>query len=356
MTDPSGWKLFADGEVLPANEIRGYLQQGVLVFDDAVARDSTLVGALREGMISYVKDLDVVSYYDGAAWNVITGQIAFASVAARDAGIPNPVAGRYAYTTDTNQLWLYGSGAWGQVSSPGLANFTNTATGTFSSGGVNYKYVTFSSNGSIIVDRGGLATVLLVGGGAGGGTDAGGGGASGGGGAGGMLETDIYLPAGTHSITVGNGGAASQPGGSSSIASYVVVVGGGRGGSEPVPGGTGGSGGGGSDVTAGGVSLSSALGYAGGSGAGSGGGGGGGGGASAVGTGGVVFSGGNGGAGRSSSITGTPVTYAGGGGGGAVLGGVAGTGGSGGGGAGTGGAGTNGLGGGGGGNNAAAGR
>jgi hypothetical protein len=117
VTDPSGWKNFTDGAVLPANEVRGYLQQGILVFDNAAARDSTLVGFLREGMLAYTKDNDTVSFYTGAAWNIVTGQIEFASTSARDAAIPSPADGRYAFTTDGLRLWKYSvsATAWREV-------------------------------------------------------------------------------------------------------------------------------------------------------------------------------------------------------------------------------------------------
>lgn len=115
MSDPSGWKQFTDGDVLPADQIRGYLQQGVLVFDNSSQRDSTLVGVVREGMVAYAKDTDAVSYYNGTSWNVITGQIAFASVAARDAAFPSPVDGQYAYITGTETTFLRTGGAWVKV-------------------------------------------------------------------------------------------------------------------------------------------------------------------------------------------------------------------------------------------------
>lgn len=142
MTDPSGWKNFTDGAVLPANEVRGYLQQGILVFDDAAQRDSTLVGFLREGMIAYTKDNDTVSFYTGSAWNVITGQIEFASTAARDAAIPAPADGRYAFTTDGLRLWKYSvsATAWREVG-VNVSFATTAARDTAFPSPVNGQYV-----------------------------------------------------------------------------------------------------------------------------------------------------------------------------------------------------------------------
>lgn len=94
------------------------------------------------------------------------------------------------------------------------ADFSNTATGTYT----GYKYVTFTGNGTLTVTTAGLADILVVGGGGGGGkcgdTNRTGGTRSAGG-AGGYLETQLFLDAGSYTVTVGSGGA-----GSTSFASY----------------------------------------------------------------------------------------------------------------------------------------
>jgi hypothetical protein len=63
-----GWKEFTDGVVLPASDINGYLQQGVLVFDDAAARNTALAGSLAEGMYSYLKSDKLTYLYNGSQW------------------------------------------------------------------------------------------------------------------------------------------------------------------------------------------------------------------------------------------------------------------------------------------------
>ena len=236
----------------------------------------------------------------------------------------------------------------------GNADFSDAATGTYTSGGLNYKYITYTASGTLTVTTAGFADVLLVAGGGGGGAAVR---ASGGGGAGGYLEiTNAYLPSGTLTVTVGAGGAGGTGGanirneaGNNGIASRIgsyYAVGGGAGAASSLDSNTstfasigrnGGSGGGGSFGGAGGAAD---MGNAGGSGATSGTfGGGGGGGASATGSNGTTTVGGNGGNGSSNSYTGSAVTRAGGGGGGNE-GGTAGTGGTGGGGAGSTGTGT----------------
>jgi hypothetical protein len=246
------------------------------------------------------------------------------------------------FTSASSAIFFRGGGA---VSA---ANFTDTETGTYSSGGKNYKYLTFTASGTLTVDTAGLADILLVGGGASGGVVYGGGG-----GAGGMLEvTGAYLPVGTLTVVVGAGGpsapgsyAASDTtsiganGTASRLASYFAVGGGGggslkNGAGTASDGNVGGSGGGGGVSPDGnGGSGTSGQGNDGGSGTSPvGGGGGGAGAAGGNGTGSTAGAGGNG---TSSSITGSAVTYAGGGGGGCDSGNTAGGGGTGGGGAGS---------------------
>lgn len=65
----SGYKLFATGDVLTAAQVNNYLQeQTVMVFANAAARTTALASVLSEGMVSYLKDTDVVEIYTGAAW------------------------------------------------------------------------------------------------------------------------------------------------------------------------------------------------------------------------------------------------------------------------------------------------
>jgi hypothetical protein len=220
-----------------------------------------------------------------------------------------------------------GSNAWTLVpfsGGAGNADFSNTATGTYSSGGINYKYVTFTGSGTLTVTKSGLADILVVGGG--------GGAVLGGGGGGGVLyATDAYLTAGSVTVTVGAGGAAYGYNGiSSRVGSFYGVGGGGQnyyhtdGTASRHNGQPGGSGGGSGTTVAGsfgtglsgqgndgGIRVDTGMG--------------GGGGAGAIGSNGSGTTGGNGGVGISNSITNTAVLYGpGGGGGGSVTGGTGG--------------------------------
>ena len=65
----SGYKLFVTGDVLTAAQVNDYLMlQTVMVFANSAARTSALSGVLAEGLVSYLKDTDVVEVYTGADW------------------------------------------------------------------------------------------------------------------------------------------------------------------------------------------------------------------------------------------------------------------------------------------------
>lgn len=261
---------------------------------------------------------------------------------------------------DIYQQYVYNAtdGRW-ELSTPStdrtpVAGVVSGTSGspTITTDGADTIY-SFTVDGTITVESAGTFDLLLVGGGGAGGI----GGA--GGGAGGCLYIEgAYLPAGTHTVTVGAGGT-----GYTSPQNSVAITGNNGetswiGGLYFAPGGGGGAargfrynstsqwsqsgqnGGSGSGAASGlslltndpGVGVSG-LGNDGGVGWIGGYGGGGGGGAGSAGVDAVSGTGGNGGLGRTISITGSAVTYAGGGGGGRTLvGGTDGLGGSGGGG------------------------
>jgi hypothetical protein len=62
-----GFKDFTTGEVLTANDVDGYLMQGIWVFANATARDAAVTSP-QEGNACYLKDTDVIMVYSGSAW------------------------------------------------------------------------------------------------------------------------------------------------------------------------------------------------------------------------------------------------------------------------------------------------
>jgi len=66
------YKDFTVGQTLTSAEVDIYLmEQAVMVFDDATARSSALGTVVKEGMVSYLKDTDVVQQYNGSVWSPV---------------------------------------------------------------------------------------------------------------------------------------------------------------------------------------------------------------------------------------------------------------------------------------------
>jgi len=254
----------------------------------------------------YVESSDLVANYPGASEALaeridIVGVNPFANAAARDAAIPSPVQGQMCSLNDDNKGYRYDGSAWVLFSGAGPANFTDTATGTYTDAGIDYKYLILTGTSSVTIDQAGLADILVI---------AGGGHSYANiaatyrtcGGAGGLIHSvNKYLAVGTHTVTVGAGGATNTDG-ARSVFLDLYAIGGARSNASggPVSGFDGGSGSGASGTTPVGVGIpgqGNDGGYAG-SGVAAGGGAGGDG------------SGATAGPGLSNSITGAAVTYA----------------------------------------------
>jgi hypothetical protein len=67
-----GFKTFTTGEVLTAADTNNFLMQGVLVFDDAAARDAAITAPV-EGQVVYLKDTNAVLSYDGTSYVGVGG-------------------------------------------------------------------------------------------------------------------------------------------------------------------------------------------------------------------------------------------------------------------------------------------
>lgn len=64
----AGWHDFVPGQVLSAAMVQDYLQdQAVMSFASAAARTSAIASP-TDGMVSYLKDSDMVEIYNGSAW------------------------------------------------------------------------------------------------------------------------------------------------------------------------------------------------------------------------------------------------------------------------------------------------
>ena len=62
-----GFRTFVAGETLDEDKINDFLMQGVLVFDDAAARDAAITSPVH-GQVAFLKDTDETLFYDGTSW------------------------------------------------------------------------------------------------------------------------------------------------------------------------------------------------------------------------------------------------------------------------------------------------
>ena len=69
-----GYKVWASGETLNAEDVMKYLmQQSAVIWDTIATRnaDTNYTSSLKEGNLCFVQSTDTFYYYDGAAWQAI---------------------------------------------------------------------------------------------------------------------------------------------------------------------------------------------------------------------------------------------------------------------------------------------
>jgi hypothetical protein len=165
--------------------------------------------------IPYVESSDLVANYPGVSES-LAEQV--------EDKLPTYAATAPA-SPSVGQVWIDSSGspigkvwdgsAWTIFSGAGAANFTDTATGTYTDGGINYKYLTLTGTGTVTFDRSGYADIFIISGG--------GGSSAGADGSGGRTQTNIVnIPTGTHTVTIGAGGTAG--GGRGQVSSLGTIA------------------------------------------------------------------------------------------------------------------------------------
>jgi hypothetical protein len=70
----AGYREFVSGEVLTAVNVNTFLmEQSIMTFEDGTARDAALTDVLREGMVAYLEDVKLPTFYNGTAWTTEFG-------------------------------------------------------------------------------------------------------------------------------------------------------------------------------------------------------------------------------------------------------------------------------------------
>lgn len=127
----AGFKDFAAGEILTANDVDTYLmQQSLMVFADTTARDAAITSP-SEGMFVYLSDVDLLNYYDGSAWQEFTsggGGVTISATAPAD-----PDEGALWWDSDDGKMFIYyndgTSSQWVDAAGPSVAVQSTAPTG-----------------------------------------------------------------------------------------------------------------------------------------------------------------------------------------------------------------------------------
>lgn len=100
----AGKKTFSAGETLLASDVNSYLMdQAVMVFDDASAR-TTAIPSPSEGMVTYLRDVDLVQAWNGAEWVEISGG---ASVTVSETAPSSPDEGDLWFSSSDGRTFVY---------------------------------------------------------------------------------------------------------------------------------------------------------------------------------------------------------------------------------------------------------
>lgn len=142
MAAGEGFKEWQTGDVLTANDVNGYLNQGIWVFDDAADRTAQVTSP-QEGNFSYLRDTNKLYYYTGSAWaEADTSGIQPSEFAAKGDLLAGTGASTFdnlavgangtvltADSTETTGLkWVTPSGGGGKVLQVVTANTTTATT------------------------------------------------------------------------------------------------------------------------------------------------------------------------------------------------------------------------------------
>ena len=69
----NGFKVFSTGEVLTAADVNDYLmEQSIGIFANSTARDAQITSPI-EGQFCFLKDTNVLQFYNGSAWTSFIG-------------------------------------------------------------------------------------------------------------------------------------------------------------------------------------------------------------------------------------------------------------------------------------------
>jgi hypothetical protein len=148
-----GRKVFTAGEVLTAANVQGFLMdQTTMVFDTSAARGSA-IAAPTEGMVTYLKDTNELSFFDGAAFVAIGGDPAFTSSTATAFTVQSSDAGSFLRFTNAGTVTIgtataFSAGQQVQILADGASLAVTSGSGvTLGGAGTAGTALTFNVGG-----------------------------------------------------------------------------------------------------------------------------------------------------------------------------------------------------------------
>ena len=139
----SGWKQWADSEVVEATDFQNYIQdQVVQVYAGTAARATALGTAVSEGMVSYLSDTNTLQYYSGSAWVDVSSPGDITEVTAGTGLTGGGASG--AVTLNVN----YAAVGSAVLASPNITGTATLANGTVTGNFIVSGTATFSANTS----------------------------------------------------------------------------------------------------------------------------------------------------------------------------------------------------------------
>tara|TARA_R110000803_G_scaffold92781_4_gene160296 strand:- start:4 stop:951 length:948 start_codon:yes stop_codon:yes gene_type:complete len=127
----AGFRTFSAGEVLTAANTQNYLmEQSVMVFADTTARDAAITSP-SEGMFAYLTGTNLLTFYNGSAWEEFTSGGGGVTVSATAPASPDD--GALWWDSDDGELYLYyndgTSSQWVAAAGPSVTVAATAPTG-----------------------------------------------------------------------------------------------------------------------------------------------------------------------------------------------------------------------------------
>jgi hypothetical protein len=167
MAAPLGYKDFTTGEILTANDVDGYLMQGIWVFASAAARDAAVTSP-QEGNFAYLKDTNVTTYYTGSAWTNLdttgmvnpmttTGDTIYSSSGSTPARLGIGSTGQVLTVAGGVPTWATAAAGGGkvlQVVMGTLTGLTNTTSGSLVDSGLSVSITPSLATSKVLIITG----------------------------------------------------------------------------------------------------------------------------------------------------------------------------------------------------------